>query len=143
MKKIEIQKVKVKTLALSDYNQLFDKEFFRANCIKPDFIYTLLVYKGYVHKTQEVEQSTVSKKYNNKKIFCKHQKYEDGLDCYIFHGEIFRFITVEECITQFKIKPNCVLLMKLDSYNDGLYLFKGKEVKAVKVIDVYDKFKGF
>ena len=137
MKKIKVEEVK--PLVLPDYKQLCDGRFFRKNCSCTDFVYTLLLHMGYVNVTSEVNISVVSVKYKNGYINCKHLSFPDGLDCYVFYRDNpynpYKKNTIKECISLCKVKPICILLMGLYTFNDGLYLYEGEEVTPINIID--------
>lgn len=123
--------IKLKIFSTSGIDKLLSSKVFKTHYHNVDYAYTLLLQEGYVHKSAEVVVSKSVIKRKDGCLYCKHYRYDDGTECVVIYGVYLPDKTLVECLKAFKVNFNCVVLFKVDSEADGLYLYKDK--KAIKV----------
>lgn len=123
--------IKLKVFSTSGVDKLLSSKTFKTHYHNVDYAYTLLLQEGYVHKSAEAVVSKRVIKRKDKCLYCRHYKYYDGTECVVIYGVYLPDKTLAECLKAFKVNFDCVVMFKVDSEADGLYLYKDK--KAIKV----------
>lgn len=123
--------IKLKVFSASGVGKLLSSKVFKTYFHNADYAYTLLLQEGYVHKSAEaiVRKGVIKRK--DQCLYHKHYKYDDGTNCVVVYGIYLPDKTLAECLKAFKVNFDCVILFKVDSETDGLYLYKDK--KAIKI----------
>ena len=123
--------IKLKVFSISGIDKLLSSKVFKTHYHNADYVYSLLLQEGYVHKLAEARVCKAVIKRKDECLYCRHYKYDDGTECVVIYGVYLPDKTLAECLKAFKVNFNCVVLFKVDSEADGLYLYKDK--KAIKV----------
>lgn len=123
--------VRLKVFSTSGIDKLLSSKVFKTYYHNADYVYSLLLQDGYVHKSAEAVVSKSIIKRKDHCLYYRHYKYDDGTNCVVIYGVYLPDKTLAECLKAFKVIFNCVVLFKVDSEADGLYLYKDK--KAIKV----------
>lgn len=124
--------IKLKVFSTSGVGKLLSNKVFKTYFHNADYAYSLLLQEGYVHKSVEavVNKSVIKRK--DQCLYHKHYKFDDSTNCVVIYGIYLPDKTLEECLKAFKVNFDCVVMFKVDSEGDGLYLYKDK--KAIKVM---------
>lgn len=103
---------------------LFEKANLTRYCRNDNYLYTLLLFKGYVTRCSEAKKKSYSRKMGKYHISMYLYEYNSGCRCVVLNSATCFSDDISYYLKKFRVDYNCIVISLLNTWHDGIYLFK-------------------
>lgn len=107
---------------------LFEKDNLTRFYRNDNYLYTLLLFKGYITRCSMAKAKSYTRKVGKYHISMHLYEYDCGCRCVVLDSATCFSDDISYYLKKFRVDYDCVVISLLQTIHDGIYLFKDKRL---------------